>query len=349
MEEQKLLWPKLEDKLDYGQWHGIYPEGALCSDGEPWHGTIYKGTEDGLIVYFCGGGVSVNAYTAARGTDFYFTSQDRDGFELMGMPVHHPDNPFKDWSKVILPYATGDFHVGTADFPYIRLDGGEGVALHHGYTNCMLVLKEAMKHLDMPKRLVLAGFSAGGFGVSMLANDLICQFFSTVENITVVADSPLLICDHWNSITKDVWGAPEHIVSRTVGENLALDHLMVLAKDHPNVKILLTSSIRDGDLGRYIAFLENGSLVAERRHGDFYQQKLKEMVDELSKHNKSAFLLWEEMMMDEQKKLTGHTIIFTPHFFESQVQGTTAVQWVTDAVNDELKNYGLDLLKKVYT
>ena len=27
-------------------------------------------------------------------------------------------NPFKDWSFVVITYATGDFHIGNNDYPY---------------------------------------------------------------------------------------------------------------------------------------------------------------------------------------------------------------------------------------
>ena len=87
MEEKIIRWPELDGEPETGTWYRISPEGALCADGSPWHGNLYKGKDSRLLVYFCGGGVSVDAYTAERPEQFYFPSADRDGFELVGMPA----------------------------------------------------------------------------------------------------------------------------------------------------------------------------------------------------------------------------------------------------------------------
>lgn len=49
-----------------GKWYTVPISGAVCSDGTPWRGTFRKGSENNLVIYFFGGGVSINAYTAAR-------------------------------------------------------------------------------------------------------------------------------------------------------------------------------------------------------------------------------------------------------------------------------------------
>lgn len=347
MEETIICWPDLNGEPETGKWYRVNPEGAICSDGAPWHGNLFKGKDSRLLVYFCGGGVSLDAYTAARPEMFYFPTVDQDGFELVSMPAAIDGNPFKDWSKLVLPYATGDFHVGTADFPYTAQNGDAAVVHHHGYTNCMAFLREALGYLEAPDAVVLAGFSAGAFGVSMLADELIGTFFPNVGNITVVADSPLLLCRDWKKIAQGVWGSPAHIRDRICTDNLSLDNLKALVDNRPRVKILLTSSVRDGDLGRYFGYLANGRLEAGKAQGDAYQRGLKEMAGELLARENTAVLIWDELMGDEANKLTSHTIIFMPTFF-MPVQGTTAANWIMDAVNGKLMSYGLQLLNKDY-
>lgn len=343
MEEKIIRWPELDGEPETGTWYRISPEGARCADGSPWHGNLYKGKDSRLIVYFCGGGVSVDAYTAERPEQFYFPSADRDGFELVGMPAAIDGNPFKDWSKLVIPYATGDFHVGTADYHYTKTAGTPSVVHHHGYTNCMAFLREGMQHLSEPEAVVLAGFSAGGMGVSMLADEIISDFFSAVSNITVVADSPLISYPEWKRVAETVWGSPRHISERINTDNLALDHLKLLADKRPAVKVLLTCSVRDIDLIRYTAYLDSGSMDAGKEQGDTFQLRLKNMADEILLRKNTAVLIWDELVADQTNKFTQHTIIFMPTFL-MPVQGTTAAKWIMEAVNGNLASYGLQLL-----
>ena len=51
-------------------------------------------------------------------------------------------NPFKDWSKVFIPYCTGDLHAGSSEVAYTDVDGsitgfpGAPVTVKHkGYDN----------------------------------------------------------------------------------------------------------------------------------------------------------------------------------------------------------------------
>ena len=343
MEETIIRWPELNGEAETGKWYRISPEGALCADGSPWHGNLYKGEDARLIIYFCGGGVSVDAYTAERPEQFYFPAADRDGFELIGMPAAIDGNPFKDWSKLVIPYATGDFHVGMADYHYTKTDGTPSVVHHHGYTNCMTFLREGLKQLAEPDTVVLAGFSAGGMGVFMLADEIIDEFFPTVENVTVVVDSPLIPFQGWRQTAETVWGSPDHISKRISTDNLSLDHLKLLADKRPNVKLLLTCSVRDIDLIRYTAYLNTGSMDAGKPQGDAFQLRLKGMVEEILAGNNTAVLIWDELKADQINQLTQHTIIFMPTFL-MPVQGTTAAKWIMDAVDGTLNSYGLQLL-----
>ena len=47
--------------------------------------------------------------------------------------------------------------------------------------------------------------------------------------------------------------------------------------------------------------------------------------------------------------MTMHTIIATPYCDQKfDNQGLSIVEWAYNAVNDDLKDYGLDLVNKVY-
>ena len=107
-------FPKLSGEPELGIWYEIPVESAKSSDGSEWHGIFRKGTENKVVVYFFGGGVSITPETSEGGNKFYATTvQAQDFVAQGGIGSTAEDNPFKDWSFIVIPYATGDFHAGT--------------------------------------------------------------------------------------------------------------------------------------------------------------------------------------------------------------------------------------------
>ena len=52
-------FPKLKGEPEIGKWYEVEVDGANSSDGSEWHGIFKKGTENKVVVYFFGGGVSI--------------------------------------------------------------------------------------------------------------------------------------------------------------------------------------------------------------------------------------------------------------------------------------------------
>lgn len=66
---KELLAFKPEDlpvNPEKNTWYTYRPEGCICSDGEPYYSTLKIGTVNKLLVMFCGGGVALDAFSAAR-------------------------------------------------------------------------------------------------------------------------------------------------------------------------------------------------------------------------------------------------------------------------------------------
>lgn len=61
--------PQLEGSPEIGKWYAIDIDEAVSSDGSKWQGYFRKGSENKVVLYFYGGGFSVNEYTAARSMD----------------------------------------------------------------------------------------------------------------------------------------------------------------------------------------------------------------------------------------------------------------------------------------
>lgn len=84
-------------------------------------------------------------------------------------------NPVRDWNVLYIPYCTGDTHTGRATRTYTSVGNAElglppGIPItinHNGYGNFMVALKWAMRHFDDPKKVLVAGVSAGGYGATV--------------------------------------------------------------------------------------------------------------------------------------------------------------------------------------
>ena len=118
----------MPEKPETGKWYRIYPEGCVDANGEKAYANFQLGTENKLLVYFSGGGVSWNEYTAARQTSLY-SQNAKEGFYMVhvdlftdlngnkGIFENSERNPFRNWHKLMLHYNTGDFHAGDGDYP----------------------------------------------------------------------------------------------------------------------------------------------------------------------------------------------------------------------------------------
>ncbi len=334
---------ELSEDHKTGVWYKFTPDGAIDSIGEPWHGLIRFGTENKIVINFYGGGVSINEDTAKEGEDFYFHTITSDFAQTMGISASSKDNPLNDWTFINVPYCTGDWHIGTNDFAYTDKDGNSQILYHHGYTNFKLMMEMILPYIGNPEAVLVTGWSGGGFGASFLAEEIFKNYFPQVQNKTVLVDAAFLLKDDWKNIADSVWGTPEHIANRFTGDNLVLDSLHSLSKNVTDAKILFLCSIRDEALSKYQNYLNTGAFEANKAAGKEFEKNLKDMVDELlALPNASAFI-WSNK--DNDTDLTAHTVTMI-QFVDAKYGGIKVSDWLMDAINGKLTNYGLDLVNK---
>lgn len=342
-------FPELTGEPEIGKWYRITPENTKSSDGSEWHGFFRKGSESKVVVYFFGGGVSIDEYTATRGGTFYAANCNMQDFIAeRGIGSKDKNNPFKDWTLLVIPYATGDFHSGTGEFQYTD-NGKEKILYHNGYNNYSAFIEKAKKYTGSPDTLLVTGFSAGGFATSLLADDVIDRFPSTT-NVTVCVDSSLLLYDKWNKTATDMWRSPAEIAERLTGNNLVLDSLTALHEKRGNsVKILFDCSVRDITLSEYQAYIREGAMSKTKANGDIFQKDLKAMVEGLQNNIEGIGIYVWEYGMDKQTQNTQHTIISDNAVFKDKLNGGKSIaEWMIDAVNGNVQTYGLELLDKQY-
>lgn len=340
-------FPELTGEPKIGKWYQITIDEAKSSDGSEWHGFIRKGSENKTVVYFFGGGVSIDEYTAAHSNPFYTPDCSHQAFiATQGIGNSKEQNPFKDWTFIIVPYATGDFHAGTGEYHYKDESGNEKTLYHTGYNNYSAFIEKAKEYVGSPDTLLVTGFSAGGFATSLLADDVIGRF-PTANNVTVCVDSSLLLNDKWQDISKNVWTSPSEISERLTGNNLVLDSLTALSHNHPEAKILFDCSVRDAELCRFQSYITDGKISSTKADGNRFQKDLAEMVEGLKANIEGVGIFIWELGADKETQNTQHTILYA-QFLDKLDSNKSIADWMIDAVNGDVRSYGLDLLDKQY-
>lgn len=368
-DEVKKLLPVVEQKLyseippepEFGKFYRIYPEGCVSGNGKAYHGVLRLGTDSKkLIVFFNGGGYSYDAYTAARPNNlftvklkeaFYFNETELmgDGALEDGIAASREDNPFREWNIINILYATGDFHAGTGDFPYKALDGTERILPHHGYINTMAVIDMAKKWIGDVETLLICGSSAGGFGVSLMADEVIQQF-PTSRNITCIVDSALLLKKEWPYVAENVWRCPKHIYDRLHSDNITLDSYVSLYEKYGNsIKYLFCCSIRDALLIQAQNSIDGKGMVIDREGCNCFQTNLRIMCKQLSERIPGIGHFIFDMPMTipgyENFDTTKHCLL-DASLFSYSIDGKTPCEWLLDAVNGHIESWGLGLFEK---
>ena len=335
-------FPELKGEAEIGKWYDIPVEGAKSSDGSKWHGIFRKGTENKAVIYFFGGGVSITPETSERGKEFYATTMLAQDFVAQGgIGSSVEANPFRDWSFIVIPYATGDFHAGTGTYE------GKKKVYHTGYSNYSAYIEQIKPYVGEPDTLLVTGFSAGGFAASLLADDVI-ERFPSAENVTVCVDSSLLLYDGWHDTAVDLWKSPTEISDRLTTDNLVLDSLTAIYEKHgDSVRILFDCSYRDDTLMQYQSYIDSGKMDQSKELGDKFQQDLKKMVSSLQTNIPDAGIYIWCSGEDADTHNTRHTII-SSNVFDKLGNDRSVGEWIFDAVKGDVRTYGTELLDRVF-
>ncbi|MBR4456357.1 MAG: hypothetical protein IKS32_09040 [Solobacterium sp.] len=335
-------FPKLQGEPAIGEWYEIPVETATSSDGSEWHGIFRKGTENKAVVYFFGGGVSITPETSEGGKKFYAQNMTAQDFVAQGgIGSDAENNPFRNWSFLVIPYATGDFHAGTGIYE------GKKTVYHTGYHNYSAFIEQIRPYIGEPDTLLVTGFSAGGFAASLLADDVIDRFPSA-ENVTVCVDSSLLLYDGWHDTAVNLWKSPAEISGRLTTDNLVLDSLSALHEKRGNsVKILFDCSFRDDTLIQYQSYIDSGTMNRTKELGDQFQNDLKDMVNGLQRNIPDVGIYIWSFNEDAETHNTQHTII-SSNVFDKLGNDRSVGEWIMDAVNGEVRTYGLELLDRAF-
>lgn len=280
-----LQYPKLKNIPKEGKWYRVTTSEMKTSEGDRYRAFFKKGSSNKVLIYFAGGGVSVNEDMAKD--DTYNTKEiaiDMIANVTMNMGGIASDvegSPFEDWSIILFPYATGDFYAGTGEFHYTDTDGKEKILYHNGYVNYTETMKKVMESAGISDAdtVLVTGYSAGGFGAALLADDVFTNYFPNAKSKNVLVDAALLLNDDWHSIATDVWKTPKEISDKLLSNNLTLDCFVSLHEKYgENIHLLFDCSTRDGDLAKVQNYFDDKVMDVDEKQADEFQQILKDTI-----------------------------------------------------------------------
>jgi Pectinacetylesterase len=182
--------------LTTGQWTWVPFPDSSCGDGSPTGIGVNPGTGPDLLFFLNGGGAcssDLTCFTFPTATlGPVGEAQFDSALGLVPLSILDrtlPGNPFADATLVFVPYCTGDVHGGDRVVTY-----PSGTVHHTGRTNLQAYLKRIAATYPSPRRVVVSGSSAGGFG-TLVDYDLIRSYYPSAQGIAVDDSGPPLESD----------------------------------------------------------------------------------------------------------------------------------------------------------
>jgi Pectinacetylesterase len=249
--------------LTAGTWTWVDVPDSACDDGSPTGIGVNPGTGPDLVVVMNGGGACwdyLTCYVLNTAIHGPFGEPELRALEARDLPGSIldrglPGNPFQDATLVFVPYCTGDTHGGDNVAAY--LGPGDSRTYHHvGHANIVAFVKRLAATWPSPRKLVVSGGSAGGFG-SVVNYDTFRRAWPGAETYLVDDSGPPLERGAIPQGLLNAWYESWRLdlaLDPICGEACRTDHsaglAAVLAK-YPADRIALLSSLQDQVIAGY--------------------------------------------------------------------------------------------------
>jgi hypothetical protein len=233
----------------------------ICSYGTPWVFFVKRGTVNKTVMYYQGGGACWDYTTCSLPTHKTATGPNDNpaNFQSGFANFNNPDNPFKDWNAVFVPYCTGDIHWGDAVVDHAR--GNRSIRVYHrGFQNAQVAEKWAREHFVNPDQVFVTGSSAGSYGA--IVNSLPLQeYVWPSSDFAVVGDAGngVITQDFLeNEISK--WNVEANLPSWIPEFNVPIEELdasrllSISANAYPQNRFANYTTAYDGGQGGQVGF-----------------------------------------------------------------------------------------------
>ncbi len=190
-------------------------DGPLCFDGTEYQVSVRDQGARDLLLFLQGGGACWSYLCWCK-------KQADAGIPVSGiLNPTLPQNPMADWNMVFVPYCDGSHFIGDIDVP---APTGGVKRYQRGLKNLSAALDLTASLYPAPRRIVLAGTSAGGFG-AVYALPLVRQLYPDVP-ILLLNDSGIgIFAPGVLSDMLSEWNAGAVIPASCPSCSGAVDHL----------------------------------------------------------------------------------------------------------------------------
>ena len=350
-------------QLQAGNWLKLYIPEAVCAFSGDYAIHVKKGDPKRLIFHLCGGGASwcedsakwpsvpetaekyghVGLYTVCGDPQpevFSIVTGEQNGLHSTTA-----ENPFADWSEILVTYATGDFHAGAGELTFTGADGEEHTLHHRGYTNLLAVLKVAKDLFPSLDQLMIYGESAGAFGVAAVAGDIMDRW-PDCGDVTILSDSAMLPYDGWGDTARRIWQCPEHIASAVHSDNITLDWFKALYRKYGDKpRYLFSCGNFDHILMMFWHYAADGQFIMDEEYAAAFRRHLTAMCRELKALSPRFGLYIHDFMKETLSPGVLHCCFGCGLFTEGRTDGVSPAEWLKDALDGRIYDVGLGLLE----
>lgn len=330
--------PALSELAD--DWNELLPGGeTVCSRGSEFAFFVHPGTVNKIVVDFIGGGACWNEDTCAFADAIFSDSvQPVRRAVARGEAVgiydrEQEENPFRDWTHVIIPYCTGDVHWGDATAMYGDGPGTPVTIEHRGAVNAQAVLGWVYDNVAAPEQVFVTGCSAGSYGSLAWSAYLMEQYPDA--NVIQFGDSGAgVITDTFFRDSFPSWNAtpvlPDWIPSL---DPASVD---IFSLELADLYERLAAHYPDNTLSQYnTTFDDNQTFFYEAMGGVGGAEGWSERMRASTQRIAGSTSNYRNFQAPGEQ----HCIIIQPNFYEVEANGTRLVEWLQDLVDgDEVAN-----------
>jgi hypothetical protein len=287
-----------------------------------------------LLIYLEGGGACFNGLTCSTNPGGANVNDEIATVEDLNkriMSRSNPDNRFKDWNFVYVPYVTGDVHMGNN--PSVNIPNlGPVDQKMVGYANITAIVNDLVDYAKKNEfdEIFVTGISAGGFGV-YLSFIQVADAFPNVQLSAIVDSGPIFIntslfTQCFDDIINDLWKVPlptdidAYVNGTYTYKPQAIYEYM--SNKYPTANFGLTSHYHDDVIRYFYGFPKAGCIgIPAIISPDEYKDALLEIktsTDDLANWN---FYYTEG---------TDHTFFGHSAYENTNVNGTALMDWVSD-------------------
>lgn len=323
----------------------------MCLYGTPYAFFARPANPDKVLISFPGGGACWSGLTCTdepigRMDDNPKTVRAEDNPEGTAgiFSDDNPENPFADYTKVLLGYCTGDMHIGDAkltnDGPLEEGQSRISDTLHfNGYRNAMTVLDWVFENIPAPETVVISGHTSGSYGTPFYASFVADHYPEAAVHHLGDGNGALFIGDHLQPI-RDAWGTVDLLNSHDGFTDLNPDQFtfeditVAAARRHPEMVFTQMITAHDSVLTEMIGYLgvdEPILDVVEAGH-EYVKSQVGNYRTYIAAGNKHVISLgYFDAIPQTGNRNRGLPDIYD-RFYSYQVDGRRFRDWVADMV-----------------